>query len=255
MNAAEMQGEELMLVPGVRALAPGFAYIEATQTLITADTHFGYEEAIGSALPAWSTADMLAALLRAIRRSEARELVILGDVVHSPRMSEGMAERIRDALAQLRNACELRLIAGNHEGRGRAREILGETDDLVQRDGWTLVHGDVVAAAERTIIGHIHPSLSLDGRKSVPAFLASPSLIVVPALTPYSPGLSAISAECLRAIARFGVKSFRNVRLTACTPQRLYAFGSVAAMHGALSRAEDEDDRSPFRRRVLRPDR
>lgn len=249
-----MQGDELLLVPGVRALAPGFAYLEATQTLITADTHFGYEEAIGSALPAWSTADMLAALLLAIRRSGARELVILGDIVHSPRMSDGMAARIRDVLEQLRSACELLLVAGNHEGRGRARDILGETHEAVQRDGWTLAHGDVAQASERTIIGHIHPSLSLDGRKSVPAFLAGRSLIVVPALTPYSPGLSATSAECLRAIRPFGVRSFRDVRLTACTPQRLYAFGSVAAMHDVLSRPQD-DDRSRFRRRVLRPDR
>lgn len=253
MNAAEMQGGELMLVPGVRALAPRFAYLEATQTLITADTHFGYEEAIGSALPAWSTADMLAALLHAIRRSEARELVILGDIVHSPRMSDGMAARIRDVLGQLRSVCDVRLVAGNHEGRGRARDILGETYEVVQRDGWTLVHGDVVRPAERSIIGHIHPSLPLDGYKSVPAFLAAPSLIVVPALTPYSPGLSAMSAECFRAIKPFGVRSFREVRLTACTQQRLYSFGSVAAMHDVLSRPQD-DDRSRFRRRVLRPD-
>jgi len=248
-----MQGKELPLVPGVRAMAPGLAFIEATGTLVTADTHFGYEEAIGSALPAWSTSDMLAALLSAVRRTTARELVILGDIVHSPRMSDGMAARIRDAIAQLRSACALRLVAGNHEGRGRARDILGETEDVVQCDGWTLVHGDVVPNAQRTLIGHIHPSLPLGGGKSAPAFLAASRLIVVPALTPYSPGLSAISAECFRAISSFGVKSFRDVHLTACTPERLYAFGSVARFRNVLS--EGNGRGSAYRRPVLRPDR
>jgi len=243
-----------MLTPGVRAFAPGVAFIEATQTLVTADAHFGYEEAIGSALPAWSTRDMLAILLKAIRETNAQELAILGDIVHTSRLSEGMAARVREVLNELRHVCRLHLIAGNHEGRGRARDILGDTQDALERDGWTLVHGDVPVQAGRTMIGHIHPSLSLDSRKTVPAFLATPSLIVLPALTPYSPGLSATSAECLRALRAFGVTSFRNVRLTACMPDRLYEFGSVGALLDVLSEPHEED-RSRPRWPVLRPDR
>lgn len=254
MNAAQAQGEELQLLPGIRAIAPGYAFVEATRTLVTADTHFGYEEAIGGALPAWSTSESVASLLVAIHRTGAAELAILGDIVHSPRLSDGTARRVREALDALRAACGLTLIEGNHEGRGRAAEIVGETHDVIERGGWTLTHGDKALANARVMIGHLHPSLPLAAGQTAPAFLASQSVVVVPALTPYSPGLSALSRECLQALRRFGVRSFRDVRLTACTAGRLYAFGSVAAVLDVLA-APDAASRGKFRRRVLRPDR
>lgn len=254
MNAMEARGEELFLADGVRGVAPGFAFVEATRTLVTADTHFGYEEAIGGALPAWSTDELVASLLVAIHRTGAAELAILGDIVHSPRLSEGTGSRVRAALGALRAACALTLIEGNHEGRGRAAAIVGETHDAVERGGWTLVHGDKAVAQSRVMIGHLHPSLPLAAGQTAPAFLASTRVIVVPALTPYSPGLSAFSRDCLDALRPFGVRSFGEVRLTACTPAELYAFGSIAAMRAVLN-APDADSRSRFRRRVLRPDR
>lgn len=254
MNAGQHQGHQLTIAPGVRAIAPGFAFIEATRTLVTADTHFGYEDAIGSALPAWSTDEMVATLLLAIRRSDATELVILGDIVHAPRLSEGMATRVRSALETLRAECTLTLIEGNHEGRGRANAIVGETHDFVERAGWTLLHGDKAHPSGRAMIGHLHPSLPLAAGHTAPAFLVSPTVIVVPALTPYSPGLSATSRECLNALRTFGVRSFGELQLTACMPERLYAFGSIGAMLDVL-RTPAADDRNRFKRRILRPDR
>lgn len=254
MNAVQHQGDELTIAPGVRGIAPGFAFIEATGSLVTADTHFGYEDAIGSALPAWSTDEMAAALLLAIRRSGAKELIILGDIVHAPRLSDGTSARVRRALDALRAECTLTLIEGNHEGRGRANAIVGETHDAIERDGWTLLHGDRPPSSAKVMIGHLHPSLPLAAGQTVPAFLASPRVIVVPALTPYSPGLSATSRECLNALRPFGVRSFAELHLTACTPERLYAFGSIGAMLSALNSATNAADRNRVKRRILRPD-
>jgi hypothetical protein len=253
LSAPRAAGTRIVLAPGVDALAPGVAFLRSSRTLVATDTHFGYEEAIGGALPAWSTYETVAKLLAAISTTEARELVVLGDVVHAPRSSEGVARIVAQALQTLRERCRLTLIAGNHEGRSGAQMLLGETHRAVERDGWTLAHGDRPTLSPRTIIGHLHPSVHLSGGVTIPAFLCGPRLIVVPALTPYSSGLDVTSPEMLHAASAFGVRSRAELDVVAVGEDRLYPFGELGAfceiVRGAGARP------APFRRKVLRPDR
>ena len=225
------------LLPGISALAPGLLWMHASRALVAADIHLGYEDVIGGALPVWSTPETIATLLVAAERMKAAEIVLLGDVIHGTRMSEGAARAVREALETLRAAAQLTLVAGNHEGRTRGAAVLGETVEIAERDGWMLLHGDKPIAA-RCIIGHLHPSLALGGRESVPAFLAAKHLVVVPALTPYSGGLDVFSHACLQAIRPYGVSSRGEVHVVAAAGEVLYPFGSLGAL-----------------RKLLRPDR
>jgi metallophosphoesterase superfamily enzyme len=126
------------------------------------------------------------------------------------------------------------LVAGNHEGRSRGVAVLGETVESVERDGWTLVHGDDSAGTSgRRIVGHLHPSLPLAGNQSIPVFLLAPSLIVVPALTPYSRGLSVLSDACARAIEAFDAHARATV-VVASGPDLVYPFGRLSSLRGAL---------------------
>ena len=208
-------------------------WLERVRALIAADVHLGYEDVIGGALPLWSTDESVQTLLLLARQTGAEEIVLLGDVIHGAAMSAGAALRVRDALDLLRAQCRLTLIAGNHEGRTRGVDVLGETVEAVERDGWILVHGDRPLVVPRLIVGHLHPSLPLGGGTHVPAFVASPELIVVPALTPYSNGLNVLSSECTQALKAF-VRSTCACSVVASTGDRVYPFGSLGALRAAL---------------------
>jgi metallophosphoesterase superfamily enzyme len=247
--------ESYDLARGVVALAPGLAWLPASRTLIAADAHLAYEDVVGGALPLWSTAEIASTLALVAGRAGAREVVFLGDIVHGARMSEGAMDAVRRALDALRAQFAVTLVAGNHEGRTRAFRVLGATVEECERDGWLLVHGDRPAVlGRRAVIGHLHPSLHLGGGRSVPAFVASEALVVVPALTPYSPGLDLLSEEFGAAIGLWSVRS-RDAHVVAATHERLYPFGSLATLRFAL-RAPSSPPAGPRgRKRYLRPDR
>lgn len=232
MNAARAAAR-YELQPGVFALPHGLLWMERCSVLAVADAHFGYEDAIGAALPLWSTRESVAAISRAAAQVAAREIVFLGDVVHSTRLSDGAARVVRDALETLRSHCAVTIVAGNHEGRSRGAALLGETHESVERDGWLLVHGDRPALAYRAIAGHLHPSLPLGGGATAPAFVASQRLIVVPALTPYSPGLNVLSNEASNAMRALDPESARRT-VVASLDDRVFPFGYLDELRRLL---------------------
>lgn len=230
------------LLPGISALAPGALWLHKSRVIVAADVHLGYEDVIGGALPLWSTPETVGTLLTVAQRMQAREIVLLGDVIHGSRMSDGAARAVREGLDMLRDAAQLTLVAGNHEGRTRGAAVLGETVECAERDGWLLLHGDKPSPrhperVEGSIIGHLHPSLSLGAGAKAPAFLASSRVIVVPALTPYSGGLDVFSGACLRALESFGVASRRELTLVVAAGELLYPFGVLSQLRGVLRQA------------------
>lgn len=256
MMTPSRSAERCELARGVVALAPGLAWMPATQTLIAADAHLAYEDVIGGTLPLWSTAEIVATLALVAARMDAREIVFLGDIVHGARMSEGAVRTVRDGLDVLRARAIVTLVAGNHEGRSRAFAVLGATVEGCERDGWLLVHGDRPAVlGTPTIIGHLHPSLHMGGGANVPAFVASDTLVVVPALTPYSPGLDLLSDDFANAIGMWSVRR-RDAHVVAATTDRVYPFGSLATLRTTLRAPSATIARpnSRFRKKHLRAD-
>ncbi len=249
---------EFPLADGILALAAGFAFLVRSRVLLVADAHFGYEDVMGggAALPLWSTAEMAASIAIAARRSGAREIVFLGDIIHGAGMSEGAARIVAGALDELRAIAALTLVAGNHEGRSRGVAIMGPTVEHCVRDGWLLMHGDRPAPlGARTVIGHLHPSLHLGGGVTSPAFLGSERVVVVPALTPYSAGLDVLSDECIAALRMWNVRR-RDLHVVAATPERVFPFGTLSALCAALHRPAASRPATPgfARRRRLKPD-
>jgi metallophosphoesterase superfamily enzyme len=244
--------DSFRLFDGVVALTGGMLWLERSRALVAADVHLAYEDVIGGALPLWSTAESTQALLQAARRMQARETILLGDVIHGSRMSDGAAAAVVRALDLLRAESIVTLISGNHEGRTRGAAVLGDTEDAVERDGWLLLHGDEPVAGPRSIVGHLHPSLPLGGEASVPVFLSAQHLIVVPALTPYSSGLNVLGSRCTAALRHFGATS--DFEVVATTGERVYPFGSLAKLRGALRTGNAGRPPPHLRRRLLRGD-
>ncbi|MDE2571171.1 MAG: metallophosphoesterase [bacterium] len=230
-----MKTAGLRVQEGVTALPPGVLFLEHTGSLVAADLHLGYEEVVGGALPLWSTQEQLDALAALVREHRARELILLGDILHGARMSGAARRRIKEGLAAIEHTgCALIAVAGNHEGRTRGVEVLGQTVDGAFRDGWHLLHGDRPLARQgRAIIGHLHPSLRLGGLRSAPVFLYNEQLVVLPALTPYSPGLSVLSEECLRAL-RAWLPQPGSLHVAAVSGERLLPFAALAPLRGLL---------------------
>jgi uncharacterized protein len=250
--------EVYQLAPGVLALPGGFALLRESRVLVCADAHLGYEDVMGggAALPLWSTHEIAASIALAARRHGAREIVFLGDAIHGAGLSEGAARAVGDALEALRAQARVTVVAGNHEGRTRGAAVLGATVESCERDGWHLVHGDRPergALASRTMIGHLHPSLHLGGEVTAPAFLASRTLVVVPALTPYSPGLDVTGDACAGALAPWGAAR-SDVHVVAVASERVFPFGTLSALRGALHHGVPGAAAPLGRRRRLQPD-
>jgi len=244
-----------VLAAGVVALAPGVAWLPASRCVLVADAHLAYEDVVGAALPLWSTAEIVATLALVAERMDAREIVFLGDIVHGANMSEGAMRTVGAALDVLRARWLLTLVSGNHEGRTRAFRVLGATVEACERDGWLLVHGDRPAAlGRRAIIGHVHPSLHLAGGATAPAFAASEALVVVPALTPYSPGLDLLSNDFADAIGRWAVNR-ADMHVVAVASDRVYPFGSLATLRDVLRAKAPRRAPNGYRKRHLRGDR
>ena len=245
--------EAHVIARGVTALPGGFALLDASRVLLCADAHFGYEDVMGGALPLWSTAETAATIAIAAQRHGVREIVFLGDLLHGASMSEGAVRSVQSSLLALRDLATLTFVAGNHEGKTRGRSILGETVEACERDGWLLLHGDKPPrAGTAAIIGHLHPSVHLGGNSAVPAFLASPSVVVVPALTPYSTGLDIFSDDCIAALAPYDVRR-PDLHVVAATHDRVYPFGTLSRFREAL-RGPQPYVRGGYRRRFLRGD-
>ncbi len=234
MSLPTVKALECELEDGVVALPQSLLWLERTRTLVAADAHLAYEDVIGGALPLWSTAASLNTLLLFARQRDAAEIVFLGDVIHGSVMSEGAAAVVGEALRLLRARCRVTLIAGNHEGRSRGAAVLGDTEERVERDGWTLVHGNLPSFAPRTIVGHLHPSLSIAAGAAMPAFLASPSFIVVPALTPYSSGLNVLSRACTNALRALGAAG-DEMKVVASGEDCVFPFGSLGPLRTLLT--------------------
>ena len=117
------------------------------------------------------------------------------------------------------------------------------------------MHGDKPGPlGTRAIIGHLHPSIHLDGGTSSPAFLASERIVVVPALTPYSTGLDVLGDACIEALAPWNLTR-RDLHVVAASAERVYPFGTLSRLRGALRAPQPAGAPRGFRRRFLKPDR
>jgi uncharacterized protein len=143
---------------------------ERAEALVVADLHWGKAatfRAAGVALPPGTTTDDLARLDRALARTRARRLFLLGDLFHA---REGrQAAQTLAAVAAWRAshpALEVLLVRGNHDRRaGDPPADLGiAVVDAPHHVGpFALHHEPAVSAAAYGLAGHLHPGFVMSG--------------------------------------------------------------------------------------------
>lgn len=173
--------------PGVWLDARRVLWLERERILVVADLHWGYaasHRARGHLVPWWGDDEIEAALESLLADHPVAEMLWLGDIVHA---AEGGA-RVE---AYLRHtAVPVTILAGNHD-----RRWPGATATTARRGPWFFHHGDAahpVPAGCTEVIGHHHPALSWSdgagGNLKVPALVASPRRLILPAFSPWATG-------------------------------------------------------------------
>ncbi|ARS90059.1 metallophosphoesterase [Natrarchaeobaculum aegyptiacum] len=179
-------------------LAPRAVYIPAADALVLADVHLGRGVASSVDAPLDDAGDVRNRLEPLLERFEPGTVVIAGDLLHAfDRLPYGV-ERDLAALESHVDAAGADLVVtpGNHDGMLES-VFDGETTSAYRlRDGETVVchgHERPTLEAERYVVGHDHPALSVDGRKR-PCFLYGPAayegadVLVLPAFTRLASG-------------------------------------------------------------------
>lgn len=185
----------------VRLLRERAMLLPERRILLVADLHFGKAEtyrSLGVPMPEGIAEESIERLERAIDRSDAERVVILGDLVHC---EEGMEEPIVELFERWRRRVTLpiSLVGGNHDA-----EVVIPRSWRVDDDGDERTLGPFLLRHEprptvRTVspdspfvlAGHLHPVLSLGSgarRVLAHAFIVEPDQAVLPAFTPFARG-------------------------------------------------------------------
>jgi uncharacterized protein len=185
MVECKVAGQDLVL------LSERAAYWPPKKTLFVADFHLGKAASFrraGIALPSGTTAENVERLGRAIDKTGAKEVVFLGDFLHSAKgRTQSTFERFA-AWRESRKAVDLTLVRGNHDKKAgdpppawgmrciEAGETLGP---------FILNHEPGASRGGYALAGHIHPAVRLfaEGETSLrlPCFWFGSRFGVLPA--------------------------------------------------------------------------
>lgn len=175
------------------SLASRSVSVPDADALVLADVHLGKGAASSVDAPLEAAEDSVSRLKHRLESREPSTVVIAGDLLDSfdsvPRGVEADLAELRDLVADA--GASLVVTPGNHDTM--LEDVFDGTvaDEHRLADGETVVchgHNAPESTAERYIIGHDHPALSVDGRK-LPCFLYGPDaydgadVLVCPAFT------------------------------------------------------------------------
>jgi metallophosphoesterase superfamily enzyme len=188
------------------------AYLGRHDALVVADLHVGRGEASAVSLPLGEREDLVERLRGHLARFDPATVVVAGDVVHT---FDRVSDRSLGTLAALRDACEatdaaLELVAGNHDTALASawadpvheEYALDPTDADSAGPRTVVCHGHEApsATADRYVIGHVHPTIEIEGDRR-PCFLRGDGtyrgadLLALPAFTRLAPGMAVNDME------------------------------------------------------------
>lgn len=150
------------------------------QVLFIADFHLGKAHSfrrLGVPVPSGTSAANLLRLGALVDRLHAREVVFLGDFLHSSRVQDSPALTTFAEWRAARPGLRLVLLRGNHDrhaGDPPAALDMVVGPEPMQRGPWALFHHPPVDGPTPALAGHLHPAVTLGGRGAdrlrLPAF-------------------------------------------------------------------------------------
>ncbi len=239
--------DRIEVAPGIEATRDLALHLRDERTLVISDLHLGFEGALaeqGVSIPRFQRRVILERLGKMLDRVKAEQLVIAGDFKHE--FSKNLVDEwveVKQVLRFLKERVTPVLVRGNHDNY--LATILGDLGltlhERADVGGMTIVHGhEEVSTLHPIVMGHEHPAVKLKDDLgavvSVPAFLVTDSLIVLPAFSPLALGVDVSSYPYLSPILnRIPIDDARVIGVD--EREGLLDFGRVAglkAMRAAL---------------------
>lgn len=198
MLRISLAGEDAVLHPG------GALFLPSHHVLLVADAHFGKAVSfrkLGVPVPEATTGGTLDALTAAIADTGAREVVFLGDFLHSARSHARQTLQAlhewRERHAQLR----LTLVRGNHDARAGdppGTLLMRVVDEPFRLGPFALCHHPHPVPGAYVLAGHWHPCIKVAGRAferlRLPCFWIGDEVGVLPAFGSFT-GMHRIDAR------------------------------------------------------------
>lgn len=179
-------GEQVYLL-SERAL-----YWPGASTLVVADLHWGKAatfRSVGIPIPIGTTSDDLARLDSALQRTQARRMVVLGDLFHAKAgrvASHTLAELRR--WRSLAGNFEILLVRGNHDrhsGDPPGDLHINCVNSPAYVPPFVFRHEPAESTGAYGLAGYVHPGLTLVGRglqrETLPCFIIGETAALIPA--------------------------------------------------------------------------
>ncbi|MBC3451842.1 ligase-associated DNA damage response endonuclease PdeM [Pseudomonas mosselii] len=193
-QVVQVAGSELWLLAGKAVWWP------EQRTLLVADLHLGKAagyRALGQPVPSGTTAENLQRLDTLLSGFACRQLVLLGDFLHS---AAGRTPRTLAALAEWRgrhHALPMLLVRGNHDrhaGDPPAQLGIEVVPEPLLLGPFALQHEPTPFPGRHVLAGHVHPAYRLRGRGRqhvrLPCFSVSEHLTLLPAFGSFTGGFT-----------------------------------------------------------------
>lgn len=183
--------------PGVWLDARLALWLEAHRLLVVADLHWGYaasHQANGNLLPFWGDAEIAVRLGELVADYAPAEIIWLGDCLHTLAGREPAETFLRTSTIPTTIVC------GNHDrrwrvSRGDDQPAAAAHPTSVTRGEFVFHHGHLeveIPFGSVEVVGHHHPALAWSdragGRIKLPALVASPRRLILPAFSPWAAG-------------------------------------------------------------------
>ncbi|MCU0636194.1 MAG: ligase-associated DNA damage response endonuclease PdeM [Gemmatimonadaceae bacterium] len=145
-------------------------FLPRHEALLVADVHWGKAAAFRAdriPIPRGTTTDDLERLDALLDETCARQLLVLGDLLHAPTSLAPETRLAIEAWRARRGALEITLVRGNHDARsGDPPRGLGITcvDAPYVLGPFHLHHFPTEGADGYALAGHVHPLVRLQGR-------------------------------------------------------------------------------------------
>ena len=192
--------DRLEVGKGVEVTRDFALFLREERALVISDLHLGFEGALaeqGVSIPRFQRRVILERLGAMLDRTKAETVIVAGDFKHefSRNLTDEWIE-VKQVLRFIRERANPVLVRGNHDNYlatilGDLRLTLHDRADVA---GHTIVHGhEEVSTLHPIVMGHEHPAVKLRDELgavvSVPAFLVTDRLIVLPAFSPLALGV------------------------------------------------------------------
>jgi len=203
--------DRLAISRGVEVTRDHALFLRDERALVISDLHLGFEGALaeqGVSIPRFQRKVILERLGAMLDRNKAEQVVVAGDFKHE--FSRNLVDEwveVKQVLRFVKERATPIMVRGNHDNY--LATILGDLGlalhDRADVGGYTIVHGhEEVSTLAPIVMGHEHPAVKLKDELgatvSVPAFIISDRLVVLPAFSPLALGVDVSSYPYLSPI-------------------------------------------------------